>query len=323
MQNYQILIHKNLQENLYQFNFSTFLFNEPSHLVSQNSDNYYTFFLQNTKKNYVEARWTIFIEENQATSPLRASFGSIECNPKIDLEALYFFIKEIEVFLVKKNIESIFIKNYPFCYAPESSQILTHIFHSFDYQILHTELNQHINLNIENFLTNFHTSERRRLKKCQKLGFIFQKNESPNLEDVYNFVKKARVRKGFPISLPFHIFSDLFVNYPDKYSVFEVLFKDKIIALTVTVEINQEILYNFYPADNAEFLAYSPQVLLYYGLMKYAQKEGYKILDLGISTNKSKANFGLLKFKQNLGGEISLKTVFYKKNKNDAHGENI
>lgn len=313
MQNYQILIHQNLQENLYSFNFPTFLFNEPSHLISQNSENYHTFFLLNTKKGRVEARWTIFIENKQGFSPLRGSFGSIECNPKIDTEALYFLIQEVEDFLVKKNIDSISIKHYPFCYAPESSQILTQIFHTLNYEILHTELNQHIDLAQKDFIANFHKSEQRRLKKCQNAGFIFQKNENPHLEQVYNFIKEARFRKKFPISLDFPTFSELFVNYPDKYDVFEILFEKKTIALTITVKINQKILYNFYPADNVDFLRYSPQVLLYYRLMVYAQEMGYKILDLGISTDKGKANFGLLRFKQNLGSRITLKTIFHKK----------
>jgi len=53
-------------------------------------------------------------------------------------------------------------------------------------------------------------------------------------------------------------------------------------------------------------------VLLTKGLYAYCQENSFGMLDMGISTDRGAANYGLIRFKQNLGAITSLKLSFEK-----------
>ena len=95
------------------------------------------------------------------------------------------------------------------------------------------------------------------------------------------------------------------------YQVFCVKDNQKIIALTITVNVAGGILYNFCPADDLTYRTFSPAVLLTKGLYEYCQKKKIKCLDLGISIDsEGQPKPDLLRFKKNLGAVNSEKRVF-------------
>ncbi|MBC8110942.1 MAG: hypothetical protein H7Y04_07785 [Verrucomicrobia bacterium] len=291
--------------------YEKYLFNESFHLLSQPCPDKLTF--HSLENELFVARLSVFLENQKAFSPYRGTFGSVEIAKSLSDKNLYFFLTEIEKILQKKGIKEIFIKHYPFCYAPENSERITVCLLDSGYEVSQTDLNQHLIISEQAFENRLHTSEKRRLNKTIKAGFIFDIWERPDLQEVYDFIRQARERKGFPISLTFADFERLFVLFPEQHLVFTVRQAEKLAALTVCIRINEKILYNFYPADQADFLAFSPSVLLTQGIYDYCQQKNFQILDLGISTDKSVPNEGLLRFKKNLGAETSLKLSFYKK----------
>ena len=86
----------------------------------------------------------------------------------------------------------------------------------------------------------------------------------------------------------------------------------QIIAVGVTIKINEEIAYTFYLADDEQYLRESPTIFLLSGIYDYFQAKNYKILDLGITTNQGILNEGLAYFKGSLGGILSLKKTYSK-----------
>ena len=107
--------------------------------------------------------------------------------------------------------------------------------------------------------------------------------------------------------------AEMFHHFPNEYQIFTVRDKEIIAALTVAIKINKNILYNFYPADSHQYKNFSPMVMLVKGLYEYCIENGFKLLDLGISTENSKPNYGLINFKKNIGADSSLKLTFRKK----------
>ena len=93
-------------------------------------------------------------------------------------------------------------------------------------------------------------------------------------------------------------------------SCFLVYDIDMLIAVGVTIKINQDILYTFYLADNQQYLKYSPTIYLLSGIYEYCQQENIKLLDLGIATDKGILNEGLARFKRSLGGKLSQKKTY-------------
>ncbi|MCH8317733.1 MAG: GNAT family N-acetyltransferase [Bacteroidetes bacterium] len=317
----------------YAHTFPVFLFNKASHLKFQPNENLVTFNLVNNNINKIEAIFNLFVDGNAGCSPYKSSFGSVEFDSTLSLENLNAFIEKINKWAVEKRLKSLVIKSYPFCYAPENSILLTNCFINQGYKIVNAELNQHIQISDLKFeiLDLFHLSEKRRLKKCEKAGFTFQqeicsgrafcrdvacnvstKCPSITLKNVYEFVKKARKRQGHPLTMSYEALAEMFHHFPNEYQIFTVRDKENIAALTVTIKINKKILYNFYPADSHQYKNFSPMVMLVKGLYDHCVKNGFKLLDLGISTVNSKPNYGLINFKKNIGAENSLKLTFGK-----------
>ncbi|QHT66567.1 GNAT family N-acetyltransferase [Rhodocytophaga rosea] len=292
--------------------FPAYLFNEPIHLRQQPCQRFTTFYLFHKRRKRAEARFSFFVQDGKAVSPCRATFGSIEIHPSLPQQALDFFIQTINQYAVNRGVTEIHIKSYPFCYAPEPATHLTASLTREGYQISLTELNYHIPITLTPFESLLHASEKRRLKKCIGHGFVFAEELDPDLSAIYQMVKDTRLKGGFPISLSYTDFEQLFLRFPGIYQVFTVKDSNRIIALTVTVRINQDILYNFYPADDPEYRHFSPAVLLMKGVYEHGQEQQYSILDLGIATDQGEPNYGLIRFKRFIGGKSSLKLSFIK-----------
>ncbi len=240
------------------------------------------------------------------------TFGSIEFADDLDTKLLCEFIQEVEKKLIDKGINQISIKHYPFCYQNENSETLTKCFLDNGYEQEIIDLNFHIDITDKLFENIIKASEKRRLNKCISNGFYFSEQLNPNLFKVYNFIKESRERKGFPITLPYKKLEELFFRFRKTFKVFTVNDKENIIALTIVIRVNDRILYNFYPADCEKYLKFSPTVLLIKGLYNFCLENKIEILDLGIATDKGIPNIGLIRFKENIGAQVSLKLSFKK-----------
>jgi hypothetical protein len=292
--------------------FQEYLFNQPFYLQKQPCKEVYSFYLIHKKNRQAWAKFNLFVQEKRGFSPCRGPFGAIEMNPLLPVPYLDNFVQHIDAFAAKLGLREILIKSYPFCYNPEASAIITASLLRLHYQILYTDLNYHIPVTQRAFIEQVHLSEKRRLKKCVARGFSFGEEPEPDFALIYQMLVNSRHQKGYPVSMSFSDFRQLFADFPGIYKLFVLKDKQRTIAFTVAVEITKQVLYYFLPAHDPAYNTYSPMVYLIQNLYGYCQKTGYTLLDLGISTDKSVPNYGLMRFKQNLGASVSLKLSFVK-----------
>jgi hypothetical protein len=283
-----------------------------AHLIQQSTNPLHILAWANERSKKIIARFSFFDFSGCALSPAKATFGGITLSPTIKGVELYAFWGNVVSYVEAIGIRELSIKSYPFVYSPRTASLLTQLWLKNDFQVIHSDLNYHLDL-IRNFENHLHTSAKRRLKKCREAGFEFSEWTKPDLVFVHQFIAEARHRKGHLLTLNYPDFEMLFRQFPEIYQVFRVLDKEKTIALTVTVRFNERILYNFYPADAVEYQTFSPMIFLIAGTCQYAQAQGYTYLDLGIATDKGVPDFGLIRFKENLGAETSLKLSFQKR----------
>ena len=104
----------------------------------------------------------------------------------------------------------------------------------------------------------------------------------------------------------------MFKLFPGDYLLFGVFDKNKLIATSVCIKVNDKILYCFYIGDALAFRPHSPITLLINGIYEYCQTNDFKMLDLGISTDKGILNKGLYAFKKTFGSFDSYKLTFLK-----------
>lgn len=292
--------------------FEPFLFNEPGHLRSQPCSEGFTFWLLHPARQRIEARFNLFIQHHTGLSPCRAPFGSVEFSSRLDAEGLDFFLDGIEAFARSRELFSLRITGYPFAYAPEPAQILAQRLLNRGYVVVKAEESFHLLVGEPPFQGGLHPSERRRLKKCQRAGFVFAEEAQPDVARVHDFVASSRQHRGFPVSLNREALENLFERFPADYKVFTIRDANRLAALAVAVVVNSRILYSFYPAHDAHYQAFSPVVMLMEGLYGFCQRHSFGLLDLGTSPDGGKPNYGLIRFKQHLGAHVSLKLSFEK-----------
>ncbi|EAY26323.1 hypothetical protein M23134_04601 [Microscilla marina ATCC 23134] len=311
MKNYEVLINP-VHTSQYQHHYPTYLYNTVPHLNQQQKGEQISFFLLHTKKQCLEATFHLFVQHKAGYSPGQAPFGGIEFAPELRLEVLQFFWQTVEGYLQKKAVDSIQIKLYAHCYHPENAQVLQYLWLQQGFRIIEHNLNYHININATPLSNRMHLSEKRRLRKCETLGYKFEVWTTPDFDFVHRFISQCRQRKGFPISLSLEAFQHLYVQFPQNFTLFTLCHQQRVIALATGVRVNADVLYYFLPADDAGYLSASPMVALLASMYAYGQQQGYKLFDLGISTEFSLPNHGLINFKKRMGAEASLKLTFFK-----------
>jgi lipid II:glycine glycyltransferase (peptidoglycan interpeptide bridge formation enzyme) len=195
------------------------------------------------------------------------------------------------------GIQSIQVIQPPDCYPVQDP---ADFLDSFDVQLLHTDINQHLPVN-KDYSDRFSKLEKYQLKRCRWEGFRSNKEGIEALQEAYQLLVTARGRKRFPVTMSFDNLLDMFEKHPDHYHLFTVRDKKQLIAMAVAIHIHPQLLYIFYLADHSDYLAESPTVMVVDTVMKFALDNGYKQVDLGISSVKGKVNQGLFNFKKNLG----------------------
>ena len=156
------------------------------------------------------------------------------------------------------------------------------------------------------------TRAKQLLKKSIKKGFTFQEITDPNFSEIHAFITRSRERKNRPMTMNLLQFENHFKIFPDNFKIFSVMDSEQIIAVGVTIKINDDIVYTFYLADDERYLKDSPTIFLLSGIYDYFQARNHTILDLGIATNQGILNEGLAYFKGSLGGILSLKKTYSK-----------
>ncbi|MEA5458802.1 hypothetical protein VB796_07130 [Arcicella sp. LKC2W] len=313
---YQLIISENahfVPDNL--FNFQRYFFNEIEHLKHQGGDDLYTFYWQEVNFKTIEARFSVIIKDKIAYSPFKATFGGIEFSQSLSEISLHQFLERVESFLFSKNISEIHINLYPEKYLSEQQKhILENCLQKLHFQIKYTEHNYEIDVTEKSFLEIIISPRAKQLlKKSIKNEFVIKNETNPDFSIIHAFIANSRLRKNRPMTMTLEQLTEHFQKFPDNFQLFSVYDIDVLIATGVTIKINQDILYTFYLADNEQYLKHSPTIYLLSGIYEYGQKENFKLLDLGIATDKGVLNEGLARFKRSLGGKLSEKKTYFRK----------
>ncbi len=250
---------------------------------------------------------------SQLTSLTNAPFGGLQYQSTTPPDALKYLFFCIEKWGRAQEITHLKIKTPPTGYPETIPSTWHEVYQSNGFQPTYSHVNHHLVVTSDAFASTISAAERRRLRKCQRAGFDYSLLPNPNPTEVYAFLYECRHRKGYPLPIDFEGFSNLLTQLPDEALVFAVKNGAKLISLTVAIRVNSRILYNFCPADDLDYRTFSPTVMLNAALYDYAQKNTIELIDLGTSldhfgTEKS----SLIRFKENLGGQRSMKVTYEK-----------
>jgi len=292
------------------FTGQSFLFHEPSFVYRNPNIN--TFQICLNINGDTVAGINISLIGQKAQSQYRSPFGSVWRLKELTNEQLDFLIKQILSWCIKEKITDLVIRDYPFCYNPQYSALLTDSLIINGFQQEAVEINQHIEVEETEFIQKIIKFEQKKLIKCKREGFKFRICNQGSLKEAYGLISSVRKQKGYPITMEYFDLKKMFEQFPDNYMLFAAYIHDQMIATSVSIKVNDKILYNFYHGHDTKFNHFSPILLVLEGIYNYCVKHNIEIIDLGISSDHSKINPGLYQFKKNIGALESKKITFSK-----------
>jgi hypothetical protein len=227
--------------------------------------------------------------------------------PGLPLAALHLLLNAAETALRQRSVRRLALRGYPFAYDPAGAATLAEALRQRHYRVALAEQNYYLDPT-RDYEAHLHPSERRRLHKCRRAGLHFEQEPPFLLPAAYAFIQACRQERGQELSLPLARVQELFRRFPKEHFLFSVRQADgEWAALTVAIQVDKQVLYNFYPASPLRCNSFSPVVLLNEGLHAFARASDMAVLDLGTSTLDTGPNVSLLRFKRHLGGVAGLR----------------
>ncbi len=267
------------------------------------------FFLKQKESRKPIAKLSLCTLEEETVSQWKSPYGSIEWDPYINLRYIDEFIHRITTWLTENHHQSLKIVSHPDCYI-KNPGFIDRCLKKSNFRTHTTDINQFIEIKNQEFDDTIAYSEKTRLNKCKRLGLTTQRSSVSELQEAYSLLETLRQRKGYPISMDFDSLEHMFRIHPDHYFLFTVKDGSKIVAMAISIIVNDSILYNFYHADHDDYQGLSPTIMLIEKVCNFCRKKKIKILDLGISSLNGIINEGLFRFKKNLGAKECSKKIF-------------
>lgn len=291
------------------------IFNTPAFFKLHQTER--AFYFQLTKKNSNEVIGTIhFTEISPALfkSPAKGTFGGAVTKENLAFDIYEDFITTVDKYLWLNGAKKIEIILPPMCHNPSNFSMKYNILVRHGYTVNNQELNYALTVNDEPFISKLNDANRRRhLNRCLQDGFISQKLDISFYLEAYTLIVENGKRRGFDFSMSYEQVMQMVNLFPEDFLFFGVFDRNALVASSICIVINYTILYIFAWGNVEGMESYSPITLLASHIYEYAQRQGFKILDIGISTYKGEPNMGLIQFKNKLGCKESLKLSFSKK----------
>ncbi len=272
---------------------------------------FFSFYLINKSKDEVNGLLQVRIDHHNAWSPYKAPFSSFYFSRNTVLPAMIAFIDFCIQQLRELGVNKIYLKHYPDFYTSHSpDKIISAIFFS-GFQINTTDINHHLVLD-QPFESLIDPMQKRRLNKCIRLAFKYNLAPNNETESVFRKIQMFRSQKKIPVNIDMKEIKELVKRFPDDYQAVTVTDNDQVIAASLTVKVNEQVIYQFLPASDPAYNSSSPMVFLIKGLYTHALSGGFKYIDMGVSSLNGKPQSDLIRFKERLGCKTGMKFSFIK-----------
>lgn len=288
------------------------VFQQPNHLQLQSPSGWITFYITDKQTDKLTAFIHFHVEATEALSPLKSPYGSFWFLRDTTPKTLFEFIQHCEQALLGKGVNRIQIKNPPLLYQPQQSSLLHVLLHNLNYQVAQAEVSSVIEIKSEDFLSGVNEWEMRKYHMARKKGFQSKPLPVSQLEVVYTFIAGCRKLQGRQLSMPMAEVNKMLHTFPDRIFLFAVVDGDQMIASSINIKVNKEVMYHFYGAHDAAYNKVSPVVMMMKEIYDFCQHADIHYLDMGTSALDNQPNFSLLDFKMSLGAINTEKLTFQK-----------
>lgn len=287
----------------YKERYQPFIYNSTSFLEtnSQLPQKHFYWVSEQSKQAYAHIAFNF--ESDTVYSPFKAPFGGIEVSSSLNEVELLDFLSNVENTLQNMQIDQVNIHQCPESY--QKNDLAVRVLEQRGYTMTKERVYHGIPINGVQLKERMTSMQQRRLRKCENAGFEFRKIPESDMAEVFKQIHHWRELNQKPLSLSWADLENSRNKNPHTYSCFGV-YDQHLIAATIVVKVNDQVLYHFFPASDRQYNQYSPMVMLVNGIYEWGQTHNFKLLDLGTSYIQKEVNQSLASFKERLGGRKSL-----------------
>lgn len=167
------------------------------------------------------------------------------------------------------------------------------------------DLNQHVEIggDCEGLLSK---GNRKKLRQFKESSGVVKVAAPSDLDSAIQLLQDSRKRMGVQLSMSKEKIKESFEKLPDRYTCYQAIVGENLAAAAMVVKISSDTNYVLYWGDSADSgRRLSPTVALFEAIYTDSQRNGFQVLDLGISSVNGEVNAGLRRFKTNLGAKES------------------
>lgn len=162
----------------------------------------------------------------------------------------------------------------------------------------------------EAFVAALGETKQKEVRRLRRSGAVFRNRSLPQARPAYDAIARNRAARGYPMTMSWEQVHALAEAFPDQVAFHTVEREADTLAGAVTMRITRSYTYVFYWGEDPTFRREIPVMLLAEGLMDLCHRNGVTVLDIGISTEASQPNPGLIAFKESLGCRAASKRVY-------------
>lgn len=227
---------------------------------------------------------------------------------------MQLFYKELEKVLQNYGCKKIVISLPPLEYNQDFVSKQITCLNNSDFELINSELNQFFDLHKFNDNLNYLS-----VTEKQKTRYVLKKKlthelviDSKQKEEVYDLIKNSRLIRDIPLKLSWPQLRHITMNINADYWLVKTPNNENC-ASAVIYHINPEIVLIVYWGFDPKHYKLDSMRYLSYEIFKYYHSKDKKLVDIGISTENSIANTGLINFKESVGCDSCLRIEMSKK----------
>lgn len=244
-------------------------------------------------------------EEKRFLSPFSASFSGFLFVDGLSLLSCSCCFKIFEDFMLSRGVVRVVLGQPPSCYYHFYDQSLDFLFYYNNYSAIGNELAYFVTKDSVD-----HAGVRRNLNRAVKAGLRFVPNI--DLEVAGNFLILHKKKRNLGLSVPVAEIVELSGLLDGMIHSHGVYINDTLVAAIIVYMLGQRTVMGFNWDQDYDFQQYRCTDFLLYETVMHYFGQGFTIFDLGTVTINGQPNWGLLKYKEKLGGIGCLRTKYSK-----------
>jgi Acetyltransferase (GNAT) domain len=267
-------------------------------------------FRKDTKQLY--AKLTLAGQGRAWSAPVTGAFGGPVLHRSVPVGALDALLGEAVRWLKEEaDAETCLIRLPPASFPDPTSPLMQNVLFRAGWILDQVDINYHFPVvDAPTFQAQLGATKRQETRRLKGTGASFCVIPHDQAEKVYAVIAGNRAARGYPMTMTWDALSALADAFPTHVHFFGVTRGEDFLAGAICLQLTPSYLYVFYWGEDPNFRREMPVLTLVDGIMDHCYKAGFATLDIGVSTERSTPNEGLIAFKTGLGFQPSAKLTF-------------